>query len=481
MFEKLSPKSIKIVMLAQEEARRFLNSFVLPEHILLGLLKENGTSAYKLLNEKGIFYDDIFEKIKNHSDNKPSLIRLEMQFSPITKQAVEMAADEAERLNEPLIQPEHLLLGIVNIGESKVTEILRESGINLSRIRWHLLRLREMNESSQDINDFTEEVTEIPLTSDLSSKVEKREIEAVIERENYIEQIIYHLNLYNKIYPIIIGEDGIGKTSIITGLTQYLMEGKIYKELQNFRVIEFNFKTLFYEAVDNNDVIKKFKELLEVLKNTKDIILVIEDFPNNINFDSTIYFIYSMLIHFIKSNNINIIAVENKDNYEKYFKKQNISKYFTPINVKEPELDENIEILKYKAKLMKKFHDVNIEEPALELLLSSAKSIYPDDFYPNCAVKLLDILLSQKKFSKSIVQSKIKDIEKNLRNLRNKRDEYISKSEFEKIEELKIKAQAYEEQIKILTVNISSSIKPTLTVRDVQLIIREKLNQGEKL
>ena len=481
MFEKLSPKSIKIVMVAQEEARRFLNSFVLPEHLLLGLLKETGTNAYKLLNERGINYEEVFEKIKNDSNNHPAHIRLEMQFSPITKQAVEMAADEAERLDEELIEPEHLLLGIVNIGESKVTEILRESGINLSRIRWHLLRLRE-NHESPNAENTSEEISEIYLTADLTSKVEKKEIESVIEKDEFIEEIISYLNLFGKIFPIIIGEIGVGKTSIITGLTQYLMEGKIYKELQNFRVLEFNFKSLFYEATDSNDINKKFKELLENLKDSKDIILVID----GLHIDETSDFfnqsiIYSMLIHFIKNNKINIIAIENKENYNSFIKKSVLNSYFTPIEIYESNLEETLAVLEYKSAFMAKYYEVNIEKPALTQIISFAKKVYPEEFYPGSAIKLMDILLSKKKFSKSIAQAKIKDIEKNLRNIRTKRDQYISEQSFEKLENLRLQAHEYEEQIKKLNLNVSSNIKPTLTVADVQLIVKEKFKPGENI
>lgn len=481
MFEKLSQKSIKIVMVAQEEARRFLNSFVLPEHLLLGILKETGTTAHKLLNDRGITYEEVFEKIKNDTENRPSLIRLEMQFSPTTRQAVEMASDEAERLNEELVQPEHLLLGIVNIGESKVTEILRESGINLSRIRWHLLRLRETNDSDSS-EEKDEAVNEISLTTDLTSKVENKEIEAVIEKDQYIEEIISHLNLFGKVFPIVIGNTGVGKSSVITGFTQYLMEGKIYKELQNFRVLEFNFKTLFYESSDNNEIIRKFKQFLEELKEAKDLILIIDGlYIDEKSFSSVYNLIYSMFIYFIKNNKINIVALETRDNYHNHIKNNEIGKYFVPLEVYESDDAETIEVLAYKANYMIKYYDINIEKETFIEIVKIAKQIYPDEYYPGSAVKLMDILFSKKKFSKSIAQSKIKDIEKNLRNLRNKRDEYISEQKYEKLEGLKIKAQEYEEQIKKLNLNVSSNIKPILTVADVQLLMREKFIEGEKL
>lgn len=474
MFEKLSPKSIKIVMVAQEEARRLLSSFVLPEHILLGILKEGGSIAYKLLNERGINYESVHDEIKNNTENKPQFIRLEMQFSPLTKHAVEMAVDESERLNEELVEPEHLLLGIVNIGEGIVVDTLKEAGINLSRIRWHLLRLRENSETNES-EEEVEQNNNIILTTDLTSKVEKKEIEPVIEFSEYIEEIISNLNLYEKHYPIIIGNSGVGKNSLITGLTQYLMEGKIYKELQNFRVLEFSFYRLFYESENNEQIFKNFKQFIDEINNAKDVILIVKD----IGFIIQLSNIYNMFIYFLKNTKVNIIAVESIENYNLCLKNQDFKKYFTPIEILESSKEKTVEILGFKARKMSKYYDVNIEAEALIEIVNITKEINPEGFYPGASVKILDVLLSKKKFSKSISQSKIKDIEKNLRALRSKRDEYIANQNYEKLEELKNKAYKYEEEIKQLNVNVSQNIKPTLSVKDVQLILKDRFNEGE--
>lgn len=480
MFEKLSPKSIKIIMVAQEEARRLVNSFVLPEHILLALLKEENSIANKLLIERGLNYENIYNKINNNNDNSPQFLRLEMQFSPTTKHAIEVASDEAERLNEELVEPEHLLLGIVNIGENMVTELLKESGINLSRIRWHLLRLRENNTENSDTNEDKDiqEASNVSFTIDLTYKVEKKEIHPVIEYSEYIEKIISYFNLYEKHYPIIIGEHGVGKNSIIIGLTQYLMEGKIYKELQNFRVLEFNFNNFFYEINNIDEIFTKFKQFINEVNNTKDVILVIKNI--SFLFESDSYKnLYHIFIYFIKNTNKNIIFVENTKDYNSYIKNSNLNSFLISIKIPESDNDKTLEILKFKANSMKKYYDVNIEDNVIEEIINISHKINPHSCYPEVPIKVLDLLLSKKKFLKSISQSKIKEIEKNLRGLRDKRDEYINNNDYHKLEQLKFKAQIYEEEIKQLNVNVSSNIKPILTLKDVQLIMNEKLVEEE--
>ncbi|MFN8577094.1 MAG: Clp protease N-terminal domain-containing protein [Candidatus Sericytochromatia bacterium] len=472
MFEKLSPKSIKIIMVAQEEARSLLSSFVLPEHIFLALLKEEGSIAHKLLIEKGLKYDTVYQNIENNNPNNSKFLRLEMQFSPSTKHAVEIASDEAKRLNEDLVEPEHLLLGIVNIGESNITELIKDAGINLSRIRWHLLRLREQTEISEDEEKELIQLN-ISFTSDLTYKVENKEIQSVIEYSDYIEEIISSLNLYEKHYPIIIGKSGVGKRSLIIGLTQYLMEGKIYKELQNFRVLEFNFNSFIYEIDNLQEISKNFKKFTTELNNTKDVILVISDLTVLFKFKEY-QSLYNMFMHFINTTDKNIIFVEDITDFDLYIKNNILNNFLIQVEIKEADIDKTLEVLEFKSKKMEKYYDISIDKDVINEIIKASKELNPNAYYPDIAVKLLDLLFSKKKFSKSISQSKIKEIEKNLRALRDKRDEYMNNNDYKKLEQLKIKAQIYEEEIKQLNVNISTNIKPLLTIRDVQLILDKK-------
>jgi len=252
MFEKLSQESIKIVMSAQEEAKFLNNNEVEPEHILLGILKESNSSASKLLYEKGITYDNLLKKLEYEENNNIKIQRFGIQFSHNTNLSIELALNEANKLGSELINPEHLLLGIISLGEGLVISILKDYGINLNRIKWQLLRLNKNDEIS------------IPnillLTSDITSKMINNEINTVIVREKYVEEIIYSINSYKKIYPLIIGEKGVGKTSIIYSFVQYLLDGNIFKELQSFKVLYFNLNNLQMKICKMNDIYTAFKE-----------------------------------------------------------------------------------------------------------------------------------------------------------------------------------------------------------------------------
>jgi ATP-dependent Clp protease ATP-binding subunit ClpC len=475
MFENLSPKSIKIVMSAQEEARNLESSFVETEHLLLGILKDANSIAARLLSERGLSYDNIISKLEEKKV-KGNFSRFDMQFSPSTKQAIELAMDEAEKLKDTLVEPEHLLLGIVNLGEGLAISLMKDAGINLSRMRWHILRLRENNDAANEITA----PTLVSLTTDLTSKIEKKEINSVIGRNNLVEEIIHNLNLFNRVYPLIIGEQGVGKTSLVIGMTQYLLDGKIFKELQNFRVLEFDFNNLIVEAISFEEINKLFKTFLLELRQSKDIILVIENLENVFSETMIKSGVLALFSQTVRTENIYCIGVTTPEKYHKIIKDYDFSKYFQLIKIPESTLLETKMFVEHWKNKISEYHNVDIDDSAIESVINSAKVYYPDKPFPLCALQLLDLAVSKKKFSRSIAQSRIKDMERHLRILRHQREVFLEEKNVKMLDEIKKEAHIYEEEIKILTVNMSSSIRSTLTSGDVQLLIEKKKKEEEK-
>ncbi len=473
MFEKLSSKAIKIVMFAQEEARRLESTFVETEHILLGLLKEGNSIAARLLYERGINYDTVSKKLEEQKSEKLTSLRFEIQFSPFTKQAIELAMDETEKLKDELVEPEHLLLGIVNLGEGHAISILKDFGINLSRMRWHVLRLRENNEEHLEIST----PTLVSLTTDLTYKIEQKEIYPTIGRNYLIEEIIHNLNLFNRISPLLVGENGVGKTSVIIGMTQYLLDGKIYKELQNYRVLEFNFNNLLVETFGYDEINKTFKTFLNEVRQAKDIILVIENLDNIFQESIIKSGVYAHFIQALKAGNFYCIGITNPPNFKNIIENSELEKFFQPIEVLASSLLETKMFLEHWKHKIGEFHGVDIDDSTIDTVINYAPKYYPDKPFPLCAMQLLDLCASKKKFSRSIAQARIKDMERHLRILRNQRDIFLEEKNFQMLETIKKEAQVYEEEIKILTVNISSSMRSILTSRDVQLLVEKKVKE----
>ncbi|GIW22148.1 MAG: hypothetical protein KatS3mg068_1155 [Candidatus Sericytochromatia bacterium] len=465
MFEKLSQESIKIVMLAQEEAKFLNSSEVEPEHILLGILKESNSSASKLLYEKGISHENLLKRLEQKQIENNKFPKFGIQFSHSTNEAIELALNEANKLSSEIITPEHLLLGIISLGEGLVITILKDYGINLNRIRWELSRINK----KEDIS--TPNI--LLLTSDITNKIINNEINTVIIRDRYVEEIIYNLNSYKKTYPIIIGEKGVGKTSIIYSLVQCLLDGNIFKELQSFKVLYFSFNNLLSEYLNFVDINKSFKLLINELKQVKDSILVIEDL--DFIFDEKLINsnIINILLDTLENQKLYFIFSSSFENYEKEIKKSRINKYLNAIEIHEAtELETKIFLEHWKNKFTE-FHNIDIDDLAIDSIIKNAKKIYPHEKFPEIAFKILDIACSKKKYSKVLAQNRIKDMERHLRILRNKRDEYIKNNNLELLEEIKKEAQEYENEIMILKNNISSSLRLTLSEADIKLLVDE--------
>lgn len=473
MFETLSPSSIKVVMFAQEEARKLKTSLVETEHILLGILKEANSSASKILAQKDIDFETIYEKIQLTSNIKISSNRFELQFSPSVKQAFEIANDEADRLGNEIVDPEHLLIGIINLGEGLAISLLKDHGINISRIRWHLLRMKNHGDSEENATPMLKK-----FTTDIIKKIEDGEAENILSRNEIVEEIIPYLSLYNKVYPLIMGKRGVGKSSLMLGVAQYILDGKIYSKLQNYRILEFDFNNLLNDSFEPHTINENFKEMINEIKQTKDVILVIDNIDNILKkhlLDSGLIPLFEQLISL---DFFHCIAIAETQNYEEIFNHSSLSKYFHPIEIEESNIEETkIFLQKYKTKLVEHYN-INVDEVAVETIIDYAKEYYQDDFLPKSAFKLMDLVMSKKKFSIILAQTKIKDMERHLRVLRNKREALLATNDLTALEKLKKEAHLYEEGIKILKNNISSNIRSTLTSGDVKLLMDKKFNGG---
>lgn len=469
MFEKLSQQSIKIIMFAQEEARNLETSFVDTEHILLGILKHEDNVASKFLNEKGITYQDVKDKLVEEKAYRVLGTKIELQFSADSRQAIELAIEESEKLNESFVEPEHLLLGIVNLGEGSAISLMRDSGLNLNRMRWNIRRLRDSETNSGEVIYPT--ITEF--TIDLSLKIEEKEIKSSVIRKEYIEDIIYYLNPFSKLVPLIIGERGTGKSSIIKGLTQYILEGKIYQELQNFRVLEFDFNNLLANLSSLEEISKTFKTLLSELKQLKDIILVIDNFENIFSEKIKQSNLINILVQTLKNKEIYFIFIMNKDKLEE-LNNSDIKNFFHFIEVNESNRIETRIFLQHWKNDFIKNYGIGIDDSAIDSIINYSKTYYPNLKLPESAFNFLNYALSKKKFNRALAHTRIKDMERHLRILKNQREMLLSTNNLEQLEEIKKEAHVYEEEIKILTVNMNSVNRAILTEGDIQLLMVKK-------
>ncbi|MFN8672717.1 MAG: Clp protease N-terminal domain-containing protein [Candidatus Sericytochromatia bacterium] len=468
MFESLSQNSIKIVMLSQEEAKKLRSAFVEPEHIILALLKSENTSIEKIFSEKSVNYDIFYEKVQANSKIRISSNRFETPFSPLVKQAVEIANNEIEKLSLELIEPEHLLLGIINLGEGLSINLLKEIGIDIRKIKWQLLRTKA---HVQDYENLYPNLTKF--TIDIIKKIELGETEPIINKNDLIENIIPYFNLYHKKYPIIIGKKGVGKSALVTGIGQYILDGKIYNNLQNIKLLELDFYTINFEAFNNLN--ETFKNIFSEAKLAKDIIFVFDNFENLFFPELKKDFIENILLKSLLDKDFKALFICEHDIYFNKVNNSILAKYFQPIIIQPTSKEESKMILLQHKEKLSHHYNIDVDDSSIEKIIEHSKNIN-DTFLPKSALDLLDLAMSKKKLNIILAQGKIRELEKNLRGLRSKKEKALENNDLDILEEIKQEAQIYEDGIKILKNNFSSSIRSTLTVGEVKLLLGKEFN-----
>lgn len=470
MLEKLSTKAIRVVMFAQEEARKLDNALVGTEHLLLGILKDELGIAAKVLKYRGLDYNQIRESIAQITPIKRYTVGREIHFSNHAKQVFELAEDETSRLGEEQVESEHILLGLVALGEGYAVKILEEKGLNLIRLRWNILRVRKELETGIDA---IQTPSLDKYSYDLTNLLEKDRTTSVVERVDLIEKVLQGLGGYNKPFVLLIGGAGVGTSSIIKGLTQYIIEGKVYSQFLNFRVVELNLPFLLAELGTDKTLYTEIRNILNEIIQTKDIILIIEDIHKLFlsSPDKSEYIIARQILPKIKGeNNFPFIGTTKPEFYDS-LKSAGITEYFSQsIFVPEPKNEELLAIIEFWKSKLEKYHTLKIDESVLPEAIKISKNYRKDRYLPSSALLLLDGAAAKKRLNRAIAQLKIREIERHLRKFRQEREVLGQKKDIDGLEKLKVIIKEKEEEIKKFTLFANPDGNFVLTIEDIQLI-----------
>lgn len=458
MQGRFTQSAIKVLKLAQYEAKHLKHAHVGTEHILLGLLHEGTNVAAKALSSIGIDLYTVRQRVHElvEKEDFDDLETEEIGYSPEAKTIMEYAVEQAQALGHDYIGTEHILLGIIYDTESIACEILISLGADLDIIHDAILDL--LNEDTLNdmpkLNVFKENKapkkdnntkdnkqknnSATPLLDkygrDLNILAQEEKIDPVIGRNREIERVIQILSRRTKNNPILIGEPGVGKTAVTEGLAQRLINGNIPKVLASKRIISLNMASLVAGTKYRGDFEDRLKKIIDEIIENKNIILFIDEMHTLIgagaaegSMDAA-----NILKPALSRGEIQVIGATTLKEYKKYIEKDSaLERRFQTIMVNEPSVEDAISILKGIRNKYEEFHCAKITDEAIKAAVKISQRYITDRFLPDKAIDLMDEASAKVRLKTVNIPTNISQLEQKIQDLKKAKEKAIDNQDYE--------------------------------------------------
>ncbi len=480
MFERFTEKAIKVIMLAQEEARRLGHNFVGTEQILLGLIGEGTGVAAKVLKSMGVNLKDARIEVEKIIGRGSGFVAVEIPFTPRAKRVLELSLEEARQLGHNYIGTEHLLLGLIREGEGVAARVLENLGVDLSKVRTQVIRmLGETAEvtagSSNTGRNKTPTLDEFG--SNLTQLATEGKLDPVVGRQKEIERVIQILGRRTKNNPVLIGEPGVGKTAIAEGLAQRIANKDIPDILEDKRVVTLDIGLLVAGTKYRGEFEERLKKIMDEIKAAGNVILVIDEVHTLIGAGAAEGAIdaANILKPALARGELQCIGATTLDEYRKHIERDAaLERRFQPVMVGEPSVEETIEILYGLRERYEQHHKLKILDEALEAAAKLSDRYISDRFLPDKAIDLIDEAGSRVRLINSQLPPAAKELDKKLREVLKEKDEAVRNQDFDKAGELRDKEIEIKEQIRALAANKNggdAEAEPVVDAEEIAYIV----------
>ena len=459
MFERFTEKAIKVIMLAQEEARRLGHNFVGTEQILLGLIGEGTGVAAKVLKSMGVNLKDARVEVEKIIGRGSGFVAVEIPFTPRAKRVLELSLEEARQLGHNYIGTEHLLLGLIREGEGVAARVLENLGVDLAKVRTQVIRmLGETAEVSGGgggggAKGSTKTPTLDEFGSNLTQMATEAKLDPVVGRHNEIDRVIQILGRRTKNNPVLIGEPGVGKTAIAEGLAQRIQQGEIPDILEEKRVLTLDIGLLVAGTKYRGEFEERLKKIMEEIKSAGNVILVIDEVHTLIGAGAAEGAIdaANILKPALARGELQCIGATTLDEYRKHIERDAaLERRFQPVTVGEPSIDDTIEILRGLRERYEQHHRLKITDDALIAAATLGDRYISDRFLPDKAIDLIDEAGSRVRLLNSKLPPEAKEVDKELRAVQKQKEDAVRDQDFTKAGELREKEVELRDQIRAL-------------------------------
>ena len=480
-FEKFSERARRVLSLANEEAQRFNHNYIGTEHILLGLVRETDGVAAKVLSNLGVELDKVRSAVEFIIGRGEKATSGEKGLTPRTKKVVELAVDEARRLNHNFIGTEHLLIGLLREGEGVAAGVLESLQVNLDKVRAETSRILTQSPSQSQSGSGARGQTRTPtldqLGIDLTIAARAGKLDPTVGREQEIQRVTQILSRRTKNNPVLVGEPGVGKTAIVEALAQRIASNDVPATLQGKRLVTLDMGALVAGTKYRGEFEERLKKVIEEIRGSANCVLFIDEIHTMVGAGAAEGAVdaANILKPSLARGELQCIGATTLDDYRKYVERDPaLERRFQPVTVNEPTSEETVEILRGVKSRYEEHHQLEISDEAILAAANLATRFIPDRFLPDKAIDLIDEASSRVRINFSTAPLSVSETSKALDSVRAEKDEAISGRQYEFAAELRERETSLSEKLIELQKDWQdekSAEKPVVSEEDIAEVV----------
>ncbi|MDG1499403.1 MAG: ATP-dependent Clp protease ATP-binding subunit [Planctomycetota bacterium] len=459
MFDRFTDRAKKVMNLARQEAQRFNHEYLGTEHVLLGLVQEGSGVAANVLKNMGVDLNRIRAEVEKLVKSGPSMVTMgQLPFTPRAKKVLELSMEEAQNLGHNYIGTEHLLLGLIKENEGIAAKVLTNLGVKLEDVREEVLEFLGADPTDEDDElDAADDIggeggggkSKTPALDsfgrDLSELARNGTLDAVIGREDEIERVVQILSRRRKNNPVLLGEPGVGKTSIVEGLAQMIIAGTVPEILRDKRMVVLDLAMMVAGTKYRGQFEERIKAVMTEVRRAGDVVLFIDELHTLVGAGGAEGAIdaSNVLKPALSRGEIQCIGATTLDEYRKFIEKDGaLERRFQSVMVEPPSPAETVEILKGLRERYSDHHQVEYTDEALEVAVELATRYINNRFLPDKAIDVIDEAGARIRIKNMVAPPDIADITSQVEELDASKEAAVQNQQFE--EAAALRDQAYQ-------------------------------------
>ena len=465
MFERLTDRARKVMALANQEAQRFNHEYIGTEHILLGLVKEGSGVGANVLKNLDIDLRKVRLEVEKLVKSGPDMVTMgKLPQTPRAKKVIEYAIEEARSLNHNYVGTEHLLLGLLREQDGVAAQVLMNLGLKLEEVREEVLNLLGAGVEGEEVQEGEDadpgtspgarrSKSKTPALDsfgrDLTQLAKENELDPVIGRQEEIERLIQILCRRTKNNPVLLGEAGVGKTAVVEGLAQKIIDKEVPDLLHDRRVVVLDLAMMVAGTKYRGQFEERIKAVMNEVRRAKNIILFIDELHTLVGAGGAEGAIdaSNVLKPALSRGEIQCIGATTFDEYRKYIEKDSaLERRFQSISVEPPSVSETIEILKGLRNRYSEHHRVEFTDSSLQAAAELSDRYIPGRVQPDKSIDVLDEAGAQMRLRSMTKPPNLSDLETKLEMIAVEKETAVKNADYEGAAKLRDKAEKLREE-----------------------------------